>query len=60
MLTVWIRDPRRRGSTNSTKYFGLKGNAGPTTLTPDIVAPLKITDILAGTDPVLDAAIRAR
>jgi hypothetical protein len=44
----------------TTRYFGSKNNADPTTLTPDIAAPLKIADVLAGTDPALDAAIRAR
>jgi hypothetical protein len=32
----------------------------PPTLTPDIAAPLKLADFLAGSDPALDAAIRSR
>jgi hypothetical protein len=44
----------------TTKYFGSKDNSEPTTLAPDIVTPLKIGDVLAGADPALNAAIRAR
>ena len=40
----------------TTKNRGTKG-AGATALVPDIPAPLKLEDFLAGRDPALDAAI---
>ena len=43
----------------TTKNFGTVAKGGAKTLIPDIQAPLRIADFLAGRDPVLEAAIHA-
>jgi hypothetical protein len=42
----------------SSKRWGPKGDDVPTTLRPDIAAPLKLADLIAGRDPVLDAVLK--
>ena len=44
----------------TTKWFGSKKASEPQSLTPDIPAPRTLADALAGRDPVLEAAIRAK
>jgi C-terminal processing protease CtpA/Prc len=43
----------------TTKNFAPMVKGAPKTLTPDITAPIKLADFLAGRDPGLDAAIQA-
>jgi hypothetical protein len=42
----------------TTKNFGVVAKGGVKSLEPDIPAPIKISDFLAGRDPGLEEAIR--
>jgi len=51
--------PNSRVTVNySTKFFKLGKKNDGLTLTPDILAPLSLADVLAGRDPALEAALK--